>query len=508
MSSSQVSRAGLTAGAAAAFAATFLFRFLSVQFADDHFVHLSRAQQILLGEVPVRDFFDPGLILQYYASAAALGLSGGDLFGEAILTIAFVAAGAALTFALSARFSGSWVAGAVATMLVVAAFPRLYNYPKVFFYVLALAVAWRYAQPAGGGRVAGLAIVTAVAFLFRHDHAVYIGIAVVVLMAIEHWDRPRQGLVSLGRYAGATAALLLPFFLFIQLTAGVGPYFLGSLPQAQTLTGVRINRLPIRIDRSAPLVTVDAPAELRVNVRWADDLDDIGRQEREARYGLTRPLEREQNTWSYVPADDRPEIVRALIADPSVADTHHIDRQHNRFDFGESFWQSLKRRVPLLRLRGILPGVLTHENALAWFYYVTFVIPFASAIVLVAAVWRGRIPKLDVAVIGTATVLSLVIVQALVRASPDSRLPDVAGPIALLGAWLTGRWLGHGAAGRVSYPRWRRTVAAAPMLERSCRPRFCCPVRTGFWGGSRSSPSGCAPGRGGPGTRAPRGCRR
>ena len=58
--------------ATAVFVATFLFRFLTLEFMNDQFVHLTRGRQILLGDVPVRDFFDPGLLLQYYASAAAL----------------------------------------------------------------------------------------------------------------------------------------------------------------------------------------------------------------------------------------------------------------------------------------------------------------------------------------------------------------------------------------------------------------------------------------------------
>ena len=58
----------------------------------------------------MRDFFDPGALLQYYASAAALLWSGHNLFGEALLTAGFIAAGAGLTFFAAARLSGSfWI---------------------------------------------------------------------------------------------------------------------------------------------------------------------------------------------------------------------------------------------------------------------------------------------------------------------------------------------------------------------------------------------------------------
>ena len=93
------------------FAGTFLFRWLTVEFTNDHFVHLSRARQILLGDVPIRDFFDLGMFLQYYLSSAAQLVFGDNLFGEAILTISLVAFGTMLVFHLSARLSGSrWLA--------------------------------------------------------------------------------------------------------------------------------------------------------------------------------------------------------------------------------------------------------------------------------------------------------------------------------------------------------------------------------------------------------------
>ncbi len=88
------------------FVCIFLFRFLTVDFKNDHFAHLSRARQILLGDLPVRDFFDGGFFLQNYASTAAQLAFGYNLFGEALLTISLVALGGMLAFHLSARLSG------------------------------------------------------------------------------------------------------------------------------------------------------------------------------------------------------------------------------------------------------------------------------------------------------------------------------------------------------------------------------------------------------------------
>ena len=147
------------------FSGTFLFRWLTVDFSNDHFVHLSRARQILLGDVPIRDFFDPGLFLQYYLSSAAQFVFGYNLFGEAVLTISLVAFGTMLVFHLSARLSGSRWLAAGAALLTVLAFPRLYSYPKVILYVSAIGLVWLYARCGRRLHVTLMAALTAVAFL-------------------------------------------------------------------------------------------------------------------------------------------------------------------------------------------------------------------------------------------------------------------------------------------------------------------------------------------------------
>src|SRR5688500_8008852 len=165
----QPSAVSLWAGALVTFALVFAYRWLTVNFTNDQFVPLSRARQILLGDVPVRDFFDPGLFLQHYASAAALYVSGGTLLGEAVLTIFFISLGASLVYVMGHRLSRSWTIAAAATATAVAAFPRLYNYPKVFLFVLTVVCAWRYQVRPTRVTLVLLALTTAIAFLFRYD---------------------------------------------------------------------------------------------------------------------------------------------------------------------------------------------------------------------------------------------------------------------------------------------------------------------------------------------------
>jgi hypothetical protein len=432
-----VQRWAVRVATAIAFALTWIFRWLTIDFANDHFVHLSRARQILLGEVPVRDFFDPGLPLHYYASAAALTVSGQNLFGEAVLTVTLIALGAALTFYLAARSSRSLLLATVATVVAVAMFPRLYNYPKVFLYPLALGCLWHYATRRTTIALAALAGMTAVAALFRLDHGFYIGATSAVGVVLANRDRIRAIPAVAVRFAAMTAALLLPFVIFIQLTAGIPAYAAGILRNSSTVARARILSLPIQIDRSMPWIAVDAPSRPRISVRWKPDTSDDQRRQRETQLGLTDGIGDRGSTWSYVLADARRESIEALVSDPLVADTHNIDRDALRVVAAESWLQRARNRSALLRVR-IAPGVLTPANALAWLYYATVFVPLTALLVLLVQWRRGTLTPFDTATIGSAVVMCLLIHQGLIRESPDSRLPDVAGPTAVLAAWMTG----------------------------------------------------------------------
>ena len=98
--------------------ACFAYRYLAFRgFPNDHFMHLARAQQMLLGEWPIRDFFDPGLPLSYVLSAIPQSIFGQTLFVEVMLVFGCFALAAALTHLILVRWTGSlWLAG-VLTLL-------------------------------------------------------------------------------------------------------------------------------------------------------------------------------------------------------------------------------------------------------------------------------------------------------------------------------------------------------------------------------------------------------
>jgi len=205
-------------------------------------------------------------------------------------------------------------------------------------------------------------------------HLLLATVSVTALIALLDWDRPRQGLMAFGRYLGLTFALLLPFLVFVQVSVGLPAYVRGGLPHAQTSTRLRFNALPIRIDKTAPFASVGPPGGPRVHVRWVASLDEATRLRKERAYGLAWPEPLGGPTWSYVPEDRRRENLEGLVGDPDVEDTHNIDRAAFQVTFHESWWEWFDRRVPVLRIRRVLPGVLTRANALAWFYDVTFAI--------------------------------------------------------------------------------------------------------------------------------------
>ena len=67
---------------------------------NDDFMHRAYALQLLNGELPVRDFYDYGMVLMYLASAVAQLLFGYRLLAEALLI--------GLTVGVSSSSSSNW----------------------------------------------------------------------------------------------------------------------------------------------------------------------------------------------------------------------------------------------------------------------------------------------------------------------------------------------------------------------------------------------------------------
>jgi hypothetical protein len=212
------------------FIASWLFRFNDpggsfAGLTDDHFFYVVRGWQILFGDIPVRDFVDHGAPLYYYIAAAVQALFGRGTVSELAFSTTMLSASAVITFLLATRASGSILSGLAACLLHVWLGPRFYNYPKVLVYALAIPLLWRYADRPSTQLRVWLAVLTVIAFLFRHDHGVFVGIATAVLMLSLPELRFKESLLHFVIYGAIALALVTPYFVFIQMNGGVVSYF-------------------------------------------------------------------------------------------------------------------------------------------------------------------------------------------------------------------------------------------------------------------------------------------
>jgi len=213
----------------------FAFRFLTLSsIENDHFVMLARAQQVLFGDWPIRNFEDPGQPLFYLLTSALAAVFGHVLAINVLLCITLQAIAASCTYVLARRASNSTAVGVAAAILVIVSSPRLYNTTKVVVPVVAILLQWWYAEAPRRGRLLVLAGWTAIAFLLRHDYVVYIVASTFVLVAVLHRSRPHEAVREAAIY-GVTALLIVsPWLLYVQWNEGLVEYASAALRFVQS----------------------------------------------------------------------------------------------------------------------------------------------------------------------------------------------------------------------------------------------------------------------------------
>jgi hypothetical protein len=144
---------------------------------------------------------------------------------ELLFCTTLLSIGAAGTFWLATIASGRIPIGLGAALLHIWLGPRFYNYPKVLVYVAAIPLLWWFVDRPGPRPRFWIALATAVAFLFRHDHGVFVALAMgtaLLSMPEMPWAaRARHALM----YGLIVLALLTPYLLFIQWNGGLRLYF-------------------------------------------------------------------------------------------------------------------------------------------------------------------------------------------------------------------------------------------------------------------------------------------
>ena len=202
--------------------AAFVFTVSSFVFRNDHFDRISRAHQIAhYGEWPFRDFLDPGYFMTEFVSAGLQRALGDSLLADLLLSSVCIATGTVLVARLSLHVAPSLVTALAASVLALLALPRGYDFDKVLFYPVAVALCWHYVDAPVTKRVWAIAVGVVVAALFRYDTGIYIvGTAVAALVAV-HAGEWRLFWNRLGLLAAAIVCLSLPVLVVLHLTAGL-----------------------------------------------------------------------------------------------------------------------------------------------------------------------------------------------------------------------------------------------------------------------------------------------
>ena len=217
---------------------TASLRFLGDAFNNDHFVHLTAAQQMLFGEWPTRDFIDIGRPLQIVASAVAQRLLGHNLFAETLLVSAAFGIAAALTAAIVFELTGSLVVSFGAVLVEVAAFPRTYHYPKLLMTATGLWLIGYFLRRPSFVRQILMAAGVAIAFLFRHDLGVFVGVGGLVASILAAPTAPwRERCRSGTTFAAMVLTMVVPYLAYIHLNGGLWNYFVTALEQNQSEAG-------------------------------------------------------------------------------------------------------------------------------------------------------------------------------------------------------------------------------------------------------------------------------
>jgi hypothetical protein len=298
-------------------------------------------------------------------------------------------------------------------------------------------------------RIVLMGTLIAVAFLLRHDHGAYIGVASAVCVVIAAGRNWRAAVTRAGLLTLASAAFIAPWALYVALNGGLVNYFDRALEYARIeANATRLSEWPgFTLVPGEPLFGVARPNRPLAQIEWNNNVTEAQRQTLERRYSLEQVRERDGAHFYYV-RDASPENIRALADDPSIAGTVGLGRVQR------PLWRELLAYLSPLRLA---PALHNLQNAQTWLYWLFWTLPLLAAVVVS---WRlARPPKAparlaeargggtansvpnekgELAAVAGLTALTFLVNSGFLRDPLSDRLADAIVPPALLAAWLAG----------------------------------------------------------------------
>ena len=432
----------------------FAYRYLSFErFPNDHFVVLSRAQQVLMGALPVRDYSEYQAPLAVMASAWAQIAFGPGLHSELLLVCGAFALASAVAYLVTASVSGSVGVGIACALILTAATPVTYAYPKVLPYVLTFGAAWLYARKPGLGRLWLLAAAVVFGGLLRHDHAIVLGAGAGVAVFVAHRETvPR--LRAVAHFVLAGLALAAPYIVWVQRYEGVANYVAANVDAASTEgRNTAWSPVPLETDESRPhWVQLADPQEPIVYVRWRPNLSDETRHRLEAehRLRLIGDIEKEAGKYDASGADAR--TLGALVLDPAVQETSGIDLRTGELMDRRPWIAHVLQYV-------VLPGDGLRPLFVGLLYYALWLLPVGAAC-LVSLRWKHLAPPIR-SIAMMAIAVELFMCSEMLRDPLATRVRDIVAPLVLVLASMSAvsRTL---PAGRPA--QWRARAALAALF--------------------------------------------
>jgi hypothetical protein len=195
---------------------------------DDHY-SLWAAHSLWAGDVLNRDVFDPGSPLETLLSYLGQLATGHRPIGEALIAAAFRVTGVVFVYFIARGATGHrWIATWVTIVVAILLLPSgVYAMDRLVIYPGAVLLAWRYLANPRSASAVPMAILTAIAFLLRHDHGIYIGIPLLLtILSTRRSPLP---------FLATATVLVLPWALWVESTEGLATYFTTRVHFAQSL---------------------------------------------------------------------------------------------------------------------------------------------------------------------------------------------------------------------------------------------------------------------------------